>query len=71
VKYAKSLNEYLNEHPQGLEKIQKLRSIILEIELTETLNYEMPTHVLSKHSVIAIGAFKNWSVLWFYDGDLL
>ena len=71
MKYAKSIEEYLQNNPERIEELQKLRSILSETELEETLKWGMPTYVFKKRNLVGIGAFKNWSVLWFHDGALL
>lgn len=71
MKYATSIEEYINSHPERKEELLKLRALLNETELIETLKWGMPTYVINKKNIIGFGAFKNWSVLWFHDGALL
>ncbi|NNF35756.1 MAG: hypothetical protein HKN68_16730 [Saprospiraceae bacterium] len=71
MKYATSIEDYINSHLDRKEELLKLRSLLLETDLTETLKWGMPTYVINKRNIIGIGAFQNWSVLWFHDGALL
>jgi uncharacterized protein YdeI (YjbR/CyaY-like superfamily) len=71
MKYANSIEEYINTHYERKEELLKLRALLKETELTETLKWGMPTYVINKRNIIGIGSFKNWSVLWFHDGALL
>ena len=71
MKYAKSIEEYFSNNSSRKEELTKLREILNRTELEETLKWGMPTYVISKRNIIGIGAFKNWSVLWFHDGALL
>lgn len=71
MKYANSIEEYINTHYERKEELLKLRALLKETELTETLKWGMPTYVINKRNIIGIGSFKNWSVLWFHDGAFL
>ena len=71
MKYAKSIEEFLEFQSHRLEELIKLRTILLKTPLNETIKWGMPTYTHSKKNVVGIGAFKDWSCLWFHDGALL
>lgn len=53
------------------QELAKLRSILLESELTEELKWGVPCYTLNNNNVILIGAFKEYCSLSFMKGALM
>lgn len=68
---AKSVEEYLEKHPNWAPQIEQIRSIIAKTELNETIKWGAPAYVLDKKILLGIGAFKNHLGLWFHQGVFL
>lgn len=71
MKKATSVEEYIETHTKWSKALIKLREILLKTELTETLKWSAPTYTLNNKNVLAIGAFKNYFGLWFFNGVFL
>ena len=71
MKYAKSVDEYLNNNPEKRDFLEKLREILLNTELEETIKWGMPTYTIKGKNIVGMGAFKDWACLWFHNGSLL
>jgi uncharacterized protein YdeI (YjbR/CyaY-like superfamily) len=48
-----------------------LKSIIVKTELIETTKWGAPVYTLNNKNVLAIGGFKNFFTIWFYNGVFL
>lgn len=68
MEMAKTVEEYLEWHPEYVALLEKLRAIILETELTESVKWGIPTYTINEKNVVGIGAFKAYAGLWFYNG---
>src|SRR5580658_623546 len=53
------------------EEIQKLRTIILDCELTEELKWGQPCYTFQKRNIVLIHGFKEYCALLFFKGALL
>ena len=53
------------------KELAKLRTIILECELTEELKWGVPCYMLHKSNVVLIHVFKEYCALLFFKGALL
>lgn len=71
MEMAKTIEEYLEWHSEYKPLLEKLRSILLSTELTETLKWGIPTYTINKKNVVGIGAFKTYAGLWFFNGVFL
>lgn len=49
----------------------ELRELLNSTILTETIKWGGPVYTLNGKNLIGIGAFKNHSALWFFQGALL
>lgn len=52
-------------------ELEKLRSIMLETELTEEVKWGVPCYVFQNSNVVLINAFKECCVVSFFKGSLL
>ncbi|WP_317170414.1 YdeI/OmpD-associated family protein [Galbibacter sp. BG1] len=68
---VKDVEDYISKHPEWEAEIKLLRSIIASTELEETIKWGAPTYMLENKNVVAIGAFKSYVGLWFFNGALL
>lgn len=68
---AKSVDDYIAEHPERAASIAKLRKILAATALEETVKWGAPAYTLDGKIVIGIGAFKNYVGLWFHQGVFL
>lgn len=53
------------------EELEKLRTIVLDCELTEELKWGCPCYTLRKRNIVLIHAFKDYCALLFFKGALL
>lgn len=68
---AKSVDEFIVNHPNWEEELKQLREILNSTELEETVKWGGPVYTIDGKNVIGIGAFQNHCALWFYQGALL
>jgi uncharacterized protein YdeI (YjbR/CyaY-like superfamily) len=62
---------YLRKAKQWQEEFKKLRSIILECQLTEELKWGKPCYTFQDSNVVILQGFKNFCALLFAKGALL
>ena len=62
---------YVRKSKQWQEELQKLRTIILDCELTEEVKWRVPCYTFQKSNVVFIGRLKESCVLSFVKGALL
>jgi len=67
----KSVNEYISSHKEWSDAQKKLRIIILNTELQETIKWGGPVYTINNKNVVGLGAFKSYVGLWFFQGVLL
>ncbi|MFC6096134.1 YdeI family protein [Flavobacterium qiangtangense] len=53
------------------EELDFLKSIIVKTELIETQKWGAPVYTLNNKNILAIGGFKNFFTIWFYNGVFL
>lgn len=53
------------------EELEYLKSIIIKTELVEMIKWGAPVYTLNNKNVLAIGGFKNFFTIWFYNGVFL
>lgn len=68
---TKTVDEYLDKHPEWSEALAKLRSVLTKTELEECVKWGGPCYTLGGKNVVGIGAFKSYCGLWFYQGVFL
>jgi uncharacterized protein YdeI (YjbR/CyaY-like superfamily) len=53
------------------KELKKLRSIVLDSQLTEELKWGVPCYTLEKDNIVLIHAFKEYCAYLFFKGALL
>lgn len=67
----KDAAEYIEHKVQFQDVLIKLRSLIQQTELKETIKWGMPTYTINNKNVVGICAFKQFAGIWFFQGALL
>ena len=62
---------YFNKEKKWQEEIQKLRTIILDCQLTEELKWGVPCYMFQKSNIVLIHTFKEYCAVLFFKGALL
>lgn len=60
-----------NKNAQWLEELGLLRGIIQKTELIETNKWGGEVYTINNKNVLGIGGFKNYFVIWFWNGVFL
>jgi len=60
-----------NSNEQWAEELGLLRAIIQKTELVETNKWGGEVYTLNNKNVLGIGGFKNYFVIWFWNGVFL
>ena len=71
MKKVNSVEEYIESNAHWVEALTRLRDIIQETELVETLKWSAPVYTINGKNVVGIGAFKNYFGIWFFNGVFL
>jgi uncharacterized protein YdeI (YjbR/CyaY-like superfamily) len=61
---------YFNKAKQWHEEIEKLRTIILDCQLTEELKWGVPCYTFQENNIVLIHTFKEYCALLFMKGAL-
>lgn len=67
----KTVDAFIQGHPEWSEALMKLREILLSMDLEETVKWGAPAYMVGKKNVVGIGAFKSYVGLWYHQGALL
>lgn len=67
----KTVDAYLDGHPEWLEFLQSLRKIMLSTNLEETIKWGAPVYTFKGKNIVGLGAFKSYVGIWFFQGGLL
>ena len=62
---------YFNKANKWQKEVEKLRTIILDCQLTEELKWGVPCYTLNKKNIVLIHDFKEYCALLFFKGALL
>lgn len=62
---------FFHKSTQWQEEYKKLRAIILDCGLTETLKWGQPCYMFEKSNIVLIHGFKDYCALLFFKGALL
>src|SRR6202041_3001504 len=62
---------YFNQAEKWQKEFKKLRSIILDCQLTEELRWGKPCYTFQKSNIVLIHGFKEYCALLFMKGALL
>jgi uncharacterized protein YdeI (YjbR/CyaY-like superfamily) len=65
------IDNYISRNPEWAEEIKKLRAIILDCGLEETLKWGVPCYTYQEHNVVLIHVFKSYCAILFFKGALL
>ena len=68
---VKSVEHYIETHPNWEQELFSLREIMQNTELEECIKWGAPVYALGGKNVVGIAAFKNHCALWFFNGALL
>lgn len=62
---------YFSKEKKWREEIEKLRTIVLDCQLTEELKWGCPCYMFEKNNIVLIHVFKEYCALLFFKGALL
>ncbi|GLB49770.1 YdeI/OmpD-associated family protein [Neptunitalea lumnitzerae] len=62
---------YLEKHSTWKTGLEKIRTVLLQTELEETIKWGAPTYTINNKNIVGLGAFKNHFGIWFFQGALL
>ena len=62
---------YFSKAKKWQEELEKLRTIVLDCELTEELKWGTPCYTFQKSNIVLIHVFKEYCALLFFKGALL
>ena len=65
------VDRYLRKAKKWQKELAKLRTIILDCELTEELKWGCPCYTFQKSNIVLIHGFKEYCALLFFKGALL
>ena len=65
------VDEFLSKAKKWQEEFEKLRTIVLDCELTEELKWVHPCYTFQKKNIVLIHGFKEYCALLFFKGALL
>lgn len=71
MKRAKTVEEYIEIHPEWKNELKRLREIANSVFLEETIKWGAPAYMVNGKNVMGIGAFKSYVGLWFHQGSFL
>ena len=65
------VDEFLSKTKKWQEELEKLRTIVLDCQLTEELKWGQPCYTFQNSNIVIIHAFKEYCALLFFKGALL
>ncbi len=65
------VDEFISKAKKWKEEYEKLRSIVLDCELTEEFKWMHPCYTFEKKNIVLIHGFKEYCALLFHKGALL
>ncbi len=68
---AKTVDDYIAQADRWRDEIARLRAILLDVGLDETVKWGSPCYTRDGRNVVGIGAFRSYFGLWFFQGALL
>ena len=63
--------EYLEAHAEWRSVLDRLRTVVAESELKETVKWGAPCYTFQGKNLIGLAAFKDFVSIWFHQGALL
>ncbi len=67
----KTVVDYLDGHEAWRPLLERLRAVLKESEVEETVKWGIPCYTYGGKNVASIGAFKDFVSVWFFQGALL
>ena len=64
----KTVEAYLAKQAQWQAELTRLRGLVLECGLDETVKWGAPCYTLKGKNVVGLSGFKSYFGLWFYEG---
>ena len=64
----KTVDDFISGSGDWQEALIRLRRIIKETELEETVKWCGPCYAINGKNVVGLEAFKSYGGLWFYQG---
>ncbi len=61
---------FLRKAKKWKEEFEKLRSIVLDCELTEEIKWTHPCYTFQEKNIVLIHGFKDYCALLFHKGAL-
>ncbi len=71
MKRYKTVPEYLEAHAEWRSVLDRLRAVMTESELEETVKWGAPCYTFQGKNLIGLAAFKDFVSIWFHQGALL
>ena len=71
MKRNKTIDEYLASVEHFREEVIRLREIMLQSGLEETIKWGIPVYTLEGKNIVGISSFKTYFGMWFYQGVFL
>lgn len=65
------VTEYIDKKDKWKDGLLKLRSIMSQLPLEETVKWGAPTYTSKGKNIVGMSSFKNYFGLWFFQGALL
>jgi uncharacterized protein YdeI (YjbR/CyaY-like superfamily) len=65
------VDEFISKAQQWQEEFKKLRTIMLDFQLTEDLKWGKPCYTFQKSNIVIIQGFKEYCALLFVKGALI
>ncbi len=62
---------YIRKNKKWQKELEKLRTIVLDCQLTEELKWKSPCYTFQKSNIVIIHVFKEYCALLFIKGALL
>lgn len=71
IKMNPKVDEFIGKAKNWQEEFEKLRTIVLDCQLTEELKWRQPCYTFQDNNIAIIGGFKEYCALMFFKGSLL
>ncbi|MET3289037.1 UNVERIFIED_CONTAM: uncharacterized protein YdeI (YjbR/CyaY-like superfamily) [Brevibacillus sp. OAP136] len=71
TKMNPKVDEFLSKAKKWKEEFEKLRSIVLDCDLTEDFKWMHPCYMFEKKNIVLIHGFKEYCAILFHKGALL
>ncbi len=66
-----NVESFINQRPENRTGLQKLRKLLLNAGLTETIKWNFPVYTLDDKNIAGLGSFQSYYGLWFFQGCYL